>query len=69
MQSNVQSETFRITKFIDSRTDETNHFTGYDFTFNSSGILNANNGTNNDDGTWSITGSNFNDDGQNDLNL
>jgi len=69
VQTNVQSGTWRITKFIDSGTDETNHFQGYNFTFNSSGVLNANNGTNNYDGTWSITDSNSNDDSQDDLDF
>ena len=69
VQSNVQSGTWRITKFIDSGTDEINHFTGYNFTFNSSGVLNANNGTNNYDGTWSITDSNSSDDSQDDLDF
>lgn len=69
VQSSIQSDTWRITKFIDSGNDETNDFTGYNFTFNSSGVLNANNGTNNHDGTWSITDSNSNDDSQDDLDL
>lgn len=69
VQSNVQSGTWRITKFIDSGTDETNHFQGYNFTFNSTGVLNANNGTNNYDGTWSIIDSNSNDDSQDDLDF
>ena len=69
VQSNVQSGTWRITNFIDSGDDETNHFTGYNFTFHTSGVLNANNGTNNYDGTWSITDSNSNDDSQNDLHF
>jgi hypothetical protein len=69
VQTNVQSGTWRITKFIDSGTDETNHFTGYNFTFNSSGVLNANNGTNNYNGTWSIIDSNSSDDSQDDLDF
>ncbi|MBT6573901.1 hypothetical protein HOM83_02580 [Candidatus Falkowbacteria bacterium] len=69
VQSNVQSGTWRITKFIDTGSDETNHFTGYNFTFSSSGVLNANNGTNNYDGTWSISDSNSNDDSQDDLDF
>ena len=69
VQSNVQSGTWRITKFIDSGTDETNNFTGYNFTFNGTGVLNANNGSNNYDGTWSITDSNSNDDNQDDLDF
>jgi len=69
VQANVQMGTWIITKFIDSGTDETNHFTGYNFTFYSSGVLNANKGTNNYDGSWSITDSNSNDDSQDDLNF
>jgi len=69
VKSNVQTGTWRITKFIDSGVDETNYFTGYNFTFNSSGVLNANNGTNNYNGTWSITDSNSNDDSPNDLDF
>ena len=69
VENNVQDNTWRITKFIDSGTDETYRFTGYSFTFNSSGVLNANNGTNNYDGAWSIADSNSNDDSQDDLDF
>lgn len=69
VQNNVKSGTWRITKFIDSGVDETNHFTGYNFTFTSAGVLNATNGSTNFDGTWSITDSNSNDDSQNDLDF
>ena len=69
VQNNLESGTWKITSFIDSGTDETNHFTGYDFTFNNSGVLNANNGTNNYDWVWSITDSNSNDEGQDDLDF
>ncbi len=62
IETNVQSGTWRITKFIDSGTDEAYHFTGYNFTFNSSGTLNTTNGTNNYNGTWSVTKSSSNDD-------
>ena len=69
LQANIQKGTWRITKFIDSGKDETNHFTAYDFTFKSNGVLNANNGTDNYIGSWSITDSNSNDDSQNDLDF
>ncbi|MBC6994889.1 hypothetical protein QWY85_19220 [Neolewinella lacunae] len=69
IRSNVQSGTWRITQFIDSGSDETRDFAGYVFTFNSSGVLNANNGNNNYDGTWSITDSNSNDDSPDDLDF
>lgn len=69
IEANVESGTWRITKFEDSGNDETNHFTGYNFTFKSSGVLNANNGTNNYDGTWSITDSSSDDDSIDDLDF
>uniref|UniRef100_UPI004049A40B hypothetical protein n=1 Tax=Gelidibacter sp. TaxID=2018083 RepID=UPI004049A40B len=69
VEENVQIGTWRITKFIDSGTDETNHFLGYIFTFKSAGVLNANNRINDYSGTWSITDSNSNDDSQDDLDF
>ncbi|TFV94768.1 hypothetical protein E4S40_08915 [Algoriphagus kandeliae] len=66
---NIQQGTWRITKFIDSSDDETNHFNGYIFTFLNSGVLNANNGTNNYDGTWSITEGGIDDDSPDDLDF
>lgn len=69
VKTNVERGTWRITKFIDSDKDETNDFAGYNFTFSSSGVLNASNGTNNYEGTWSITDSNSNDDSEDDLDF
>ncbi len=69
IETSVKEGTWRITKFIDSDKDETNHFTGYNFTFLSSGVLNADNGVNQYDGTWSITDSNSNDDSMDDLDF
>jgi hypothetical protein len=69
VQNNVKNGTWRITKFIDSGDDETNHFTGYNFTFNTSGVLNADNGTNSYDGSWSVTDNNSNDDSEDDLDF
>jgi len=69
IESNIQKGTWQITKFIDSGVDETSHFTGYSFTFLSSGVLSASNGSNTYEGTWSITDSNSNDDSQDDLDF
>lgn len=52
--------TWRITLFNDSGTDETNHFTGYDFAFGS-GSLTTTNGTNTYTGTWSVSHDNSDD--------
>lgn len=67
--SNVSKGTWRITKFIDSDQDEIYHFNGYNLTFQKSGVLVANNGTNNYEGTWNISGSSSNDDSQNDIDF
>ncbi len=53
----LQTGTWRITNFVDSGTDETNDFAGYNFTFNNNGTLAANNGSTTVTGTWSITNS------------
>lgn len=64
----VEAGTWRITNFNDSGQDETSDFTGYSFTFASSGTLTASNGTTTLDGTWSITNdsSSSSDDDSND---
>jgi hypothetical protein len=67
--SNVQSGTWRITKYIDSQVDETSKFAGYNFTFQSNGIVYATKGSVNYTGAWSITDSNSNDDSQDDLDF
>ena len=69
VQTNIQAGTWRITSFIDSGDDETNHFSGYNFTFEETGILTANNGSNNFQGTWSISDNNSNDDSIDDLDF
>lgn len=67
--SNISSGSWRITEFIDSGNNETNHFTGYNFVFASNGSIAASNGTNNYSGTWSITNDGSNDDSQSDLDF
>jgi len=49
----LKSGTWRITYFWDSDKEETNHFTGYNFTFGENGSLTATNGANTYNGTWS----------------
>ncbi len=62
IQGNVQSGTWKITNFNDSGNDETYHFNGFSFTFHSSGVLTATNGTVTHNGNWSITNDSSNDD-------
>jgi hypothetical protein len=69
IQTSVGSGTWRITKFIDSGDDETNKFSGFNFTFNATGVLSAVSNSSSYSGTWSISDSNSNDDSQNDLDF
>ena len=50
-----------VASYIDSGTDETNDYNGYQFTFNQNGTLIASNGANQVEGTWSITVDDSND--------
>jgi hypothetical protein len=60
--STAQNGSWKITYFFDSDHEETNHFTGYGFTFNEDGSLEAVKGSTTVTGTWSVTDSNSNDD-------
>jgi len=61
----VQQGNWRVTLYNDSGTDETNHFTGYAFTFNSNGTLVAIKSSSTVNGTWNSG----NDDSENKLYL
>lgn len=56
------SGSWTITSFIDSGSNETNHFNGYSFTFGANGNLTATNGQTTVSGSWSVTSSNSGDD-------
>ena len=60
--STATQGTWRVTSFVDSGNDETNHFTGYNFTFGAANVLTAANGTNTYTGTWSVTSDDSSDD-------
>lgn len=63
IENEVESGTWRVSSFIDSGQDETNDFTGYNFTFDANGTLTATNGNTTYTGSWSVTdSSNSNDD-------
>jgi hypothetical protein len=51
----VQDGTWRITLFNDSGKDETYHFTGYSFIFQSNGTVTATKSSSSVSGTWSVT--------------
>jgi hypothetical protein len=68
IESIAKSGTWRVTKFIDSNTDETNHFSGFNFTFQDNGVLTSSNGSINYQGTWSISSSS-NDDSNDDADF
>ena len=69
LQQNVQSGSWKITSFIDSGNDETNHFNAYSFIFGTNGTLTATGGGSSLSGTWNITDSNSNDDSVDDLDF
>jgi len=69
IQQNVQSGAWKITSFIDSGKDETNHFTGYTFIFGANGSLVATANGTSVAGTWNVTDSNSGDDSLDDLDF
>lgn len=50
----AETGTWRITSFIDSGQDETNDFTGFEFSFNEDGTLTATKGNITISGSWSV---------------
>jgi hypothetical protein len=65
----VTSGTWHITYFWDTDHDETNSFSGYNFTFGENNVLTATNSNNTYSGIWSVTDSNSNDDSMDDLDF
>ena len=66
----VNNGTWRVTYYNDAGTVETTNFTGYDFTFGTSNVLTAINGSTTVTGTWSVTSDNSGDDSpSNDLDF
>ena len=55
LQSVALQGQWRITYFFDTDKEETDHFTGYVFTFGTDGTVSASNGTMEVTGTWSVT--------------
>ncbi len=58
----VQSGNWRITSFVEDGNDETNHYTGFTFTFGNGNVLTAQSGEVTYTGTWSVTHDNSDDD-------
>lgn len=58
----VQSGNWRVTSFVEDGNDETNHYTGFTFTFGANNVLTAQNGDTVHTGTWSVTQDNSDDD-------
>ena len=65
----AQSDTWRITNYVDSGENETTDFAGYDFTFEASGTLTATNSAITKTGTWSVTDDSSDDDDDIDFNI
>lgn len=49
----LKSGTWRVTYYYDTDHEETSSYSGYNFTFASSGVVSANNGITTVNGTWS----------------
>lgn len=60
--NHIKQGSWHVTSYVSNDIDETSHFSGYNFTFESGNILAATNGTNNYTGTWSIASNNSSDD-------
>jgi hypothetical protein len=60
---------WRISSFSEDGVDETYHFTGYEFTFNDNGNVQAVGQGETINGTWSTTDDNSNDDSSSDVDL
>jgi len=58
----VNTGTWRVTLFDEDGNDQTNHFTGYNFTFAASNVLTAVNGSTTVTGNWSVTTDDSSDD-------
>lgn len=56
------SGVWHVSSYTDDGTDETNHFTNYNFTFGSSNVLTATNGTDTYSGIWTVTPDDDSDD-------
>jgi hypothetical protein len=69
IENNVKTGGWKITSFVDSGKDETNHFTGFTFTFGANDIITSTNGSVTYTGTWNISDSNLNDDNPKDLDF
>jgi len=61
LQNLVTSGSWSVASYIDSGVDETDDFSGYEFTFIAGGSLLADNGSNQFEGSWSVTGDDSND--------
>ncbi|MDF0706718.1 hypothetical protein [Flagellimonas okinawensis] len=62
LNSIATSGTWTIAYYFDTDKEETDHFNGYEFSFNSDGTLTATDGVSTINGTWSVTDSDDSDD-------
>jgi len=65
----VNSGSWIITLYSDSGVDETQHFSSYEFTFGSDGVVSASDGTNEYQGTWDISSEMGDDDSIDDVHF
>lgn len=58
----AKAGTWYISNFVEDGNNETQHFTGYTFTFDDNNVVTATNGTDTYTGTWSVTNDDSSDD-------
>ena len=69
LENNLQKDTWSITYYFDSDKDETHHFAGYSFIFNSNLEIIATNMSSTFTGVWSINDNSSGDDSMDDLHF
>lgn len=65
----VKTGTWKVTTFSEDGNDETDNYTGFNFTFGNNNVLTATNGADTHTGTWSVTTSDSNDDDNSDNDI
>jgi hypothetical protein len=69
VENTLETGTWRVANMVDSGQDETNDFSGYEFTFASNGTITATNGTTSYTGSWFISDDDSSDDDSSDDDL
>lgn len=61
LEASIKTGNWRVSNFVEDGINQTNHFSGYEFTFSENGTVSATNGTNTVTGTWTTSSSSSSD--------